>query len=121
MSRKTTIATSILADQDPLEGVGPIGAACDDYVREMEFVDEYRVAIYWFSDGSAIVRPYFGDDWNLFKDWYDGRGQPGVAAGGAATITMFYVMRSNGCWNARSTGSPKPAAFQHGLNRKSVV
>src|SRR3546814_11500420 len=38
----------------------------------MEFVDEYRVAIYWFSDGSAIVRPYFGDDWNLFKDWYDG-------------------------------------------------
>src|SRR3546814_15790006 len=73
MSRKTTIATSILADQDPLEGVGPIGAACDDYVREMEFVDEYRVAIYWFSDGSAIVRSYFGDDWNLFKHWYDGK------------------------------------------------
>src|SRR3546814_8569901 len=39
----------------------------------MEFVDEYRVAIYWFSDGSAIVRSYFGDDWNLFKHWYDGK------------------------------------------------
>src|SRR3546814_6283320 len=28
---------------------------------------------------------------------------------------MCYVMRSNGCWIARSTGSPKPAAFQHGF------
>src|SRR3546814_18728432 len=26
-----------------------------------------------FSDGSAIVRSYFGDDWNLFKHWYDGK------------------------------------------------